>query len=506
MPMELNNKTMMWGALALLLVGVLAIGGFFTPAERTVTVPRYNVNEYSYKVSAEKPGAVLGDLAGAIDSGEKTATELTVYNQGIGLVKERRELGLKSGLNLVKYEDVAKLIDPSSVLFHDLSDKSTFIAEQNYQFDTADTSKLLDKYVGKEITVNVTRGNASEEVKGTVLNGAAYGGILLRTANGVESFNTVESIVFPSLPDGLLTKPTLVWKIYAKSTGTRQTETTYLTDGFNWKADYVAEVNENEDKMSLNGWATVTNTSGSSYPNAKLKLVAGDVHRVTPAPQPNYYPLMDAYAKGGVMAESAPSRGVEERVFSEYHAYSLRETTNLANNESKQVNLLSAENVAVKKELVYDGQYNSTKVQSKIVFTNKPQDGLGMPMPAGTVRVYKRDSDGQLQFLGEDAIDHTPENLERKLYVGDAFDVTGERKQTNYEDLGKRNRQTFEITVKNAKDKAVDLVIVEHAWGEWKLISNSDPFEKKDVSQFEFKVSVPAKGEKTVTYTIEYSY
>ncbi len=215
----------------------------------------------------------------------------------------------------------------------------------------------------------------------------------------------------------------------------------------------------------------------------------------------------------GMMAEAAPAMakaadraGFDQQTLSEYHAYSLRETTNLANNETKQISLLAAENVKVVKELVFDGQYNSTKVQAKLVFTNKAEDNLGMPMPAGKVRVYKVDADGKQEFLGEDTIDHTPENVERKLYVGDSFDVTGERKQTNYEDLGKRNRQTYEITVKNAKDQDADVIVAEHAWGEWKLTANSDPFEKKDATDFEFKVHVPAKGEKKITYTIEYSY
>ena len=503
--MNNDNKMIFLGVLAVVVIGLLAVSGFFVPSERSVTVPRYNVNEYSYKVSAEKPEMVIANFAADETSGEKTATELTVYNQDLGLVKERRNLNLKSGLNLVKYEDVAKLMDPSSVLFRDLKDKSTFIAEQNYEFDTADTQKLLEKYVGKQITVNVQRGQASEEVKGTLLS--AGGNVMLQTLEGVETLNSVESIVFPSLPEGLLSKPTLVWKVYAQSDGPRETETTYLTQGFNWKADYVAEVNENEDAMSLNGWATVTNNSGTSYPNATLKLVAGDVHRVTPpTPTPIY-----AY-KGMAMEEAAPmaadrgGMGFERQALSEYHAYRLRETTNLLNNETKQISLLAAENVKVRKELVYDGQYNGEKVQVKLAFTNKTQQGLGMPMPQGIVRVYKRDSEDQMEFLGEDSIEHTPENLERKLFVGSAFDVTGERKQTNYEDLGKRNRQTYEITLKNAKDREAEVVILEHAWGEWKIIENSDAFEKKNVNEFEFKVKVPAKGEKKVTYTIEYSY
>lgn len=500
-----DNKLIFVGVLAVVLVGILAVNGFFVPADRSVTVPKYNVNEFSYTVSAEKPSAVIANFAESEASGEKTATELTVYNQDLALIKERRTLDLKAGLNLVKYEDVAKLIDPSSVLFRDLTSNSTFIAEQNYQFDTANTAKLLEKYVGKEITVNVARGDASEEVRGTLIS--REGNLMLQTLEGIESLNNVESMVFPSLPEGLLSKPTLVWKVYANGAGSRETETSYLSQGFNWKADYVAEVNEGETQMNLKGWATVTNASGSSYPNAKLKLVAGEIHRVTP---PTYYGgyERDYAAKGMAMeAAVAPSpQGFDQRAVSEYYAYGLREPTNVLDNETKQISLLAADQVKVQKELVYDGQYNGEKVQAKLNFTNKKEDGLGMPLPAGKVRVYKHDSDGQMVFLGEDSIDHTPENVERKLFVGSAFDVTGERKQTNYEDLGRRNRQTYEITLKNAKDQEAEVVILEHAWGEWKLVSNSDPYEKKDNSQFEFKVRVPAKGEKTVTYTIEYSY
>ncbi len=274
-------------------VAILAVVGlflFFPSIEKLrpagKQIPLVNVNDYSYRVSVEKPTAFLQEKATEVN--EKGGTEVTVYNQDLALVKEVREMVLKTGVNLVEYKDIAKEIDPTSVLFHDLDFPDTTVLEQNYEFDIVSKAKILEKYLDKDITVIVNEGDSVSTATGKLLS--ASDGIILQTADGIVAISDVSKISFPELPQGLITKPTLVWKIWTQQDGRRQTETTYLTKGMDWRADYVAKVNDADTAMDFSGWTTITNNSGTSYPNAKLKLVAGDIHLVTPAqPFPNRY-------------------------------------------------------------------------------------------------------------------------------------------------------------------------------------------------------------------------
>jgi len=470
------------------------------PEPKMKDIPNVNIKSYSSKISVEKPEAFFQGLEQTQEVEDKEGTELTIYNQNLALVKELRNMFLKSGVNLVEYKDIASQIDSTSVLFRDLDFNDTFVLEQNYEYDIVSREKMLEKYLDKEITVNLIEGDKVSVITGRLLS-SDYG-VLLETADGIESISSISKISFPELPEGLLTKPTLIWKIWTQNTGNRETETVYLTRGMTWRADYVAKVNENDTRMNFSGWTTVTNESGTSYPDTSLKLVAGDLHLVQPTYQYRYeyeY-VMDSIA--------APSAGgfVEEGLF-EYHLYTLQRKTDIKNNESKQISLLESENVPVQKVFVYDGARQGEKVQVKLKFTNSEDQGLGIPLPKGIVRVYKEDSEGKLQFIGEDQIDHTKTEDEVRLYLGDAFDVSGNRTQTKSEKISwRRYRYSYEIVLENQKDEAIEVEVLERTGHFTTVTASSAPYEQKSSTEIEFLVTVPAKGEKTITYTYETNY
>ena len=457
-----------------------------------------NINDITYTTTSEKPKEAIIKLA-SFESDQKEGTELTIYNQNFGLVKDIRPLYLEEGLNLVEYKDVASRIDPTSVLFKDLDYPSSFVVEQNYEYDLISRTKLLEKYLDLELTVVDIQGQDAKEYTGTLLS--YDDGIVLQTENGIVILNP-ETITFPELPQNLRTKPTLVWKIYSETAGDRTTETTYLTDGINWHAEYIANVNSTDDLMDFTGWVSVDNQSGTSYPSTSLKLVAGDVHRVSNN-QSNY-----AYEK--VYADSAsgyaPEQFGEESLF-EYHMYTLDRETDVLNNQTKQISLLSSENVPIQKIFYYDGARQGTKVQVKIEFKNSENQGLGLPLPKGKVRVYKEDSSGKQQFIGEDSIDHTPKDEDTTLFLGNAFDIVGERTQVSNENLSKGwYRTSYEITLSNHKDTAENIVVHEYVGQSWNITQKSHEFEQKNSSEIEFNVNVPANGETTITYTIDHKY
>ena len=527
--MEMKNAV--WIAVVALIGIVLAVAIVNNPGANSVTTPSGETGgtpklltapdlaekTVAYTATSEKAAAPTAQLADLQETGPKTETELSVYNaqtgyeSGYALVKEVRSLLLKTGLNNVVYKDVASQIDATSVLVHDLKSSDTTVLEQNYEYDLVSREKILEKYLGKEITVEASKGTTSETFTGTLLG--YKDGIILDTSTGIVNAGDISTIRFPSLPEGLITKPTLVWKIFTPTEGEREVETTYLTNGIKWNADYIALVNANDNAMDFKGWVTVDNQSGTAYPNAKLKLVAGDVHRVTP-PQTAYDYAPRA---AGMVSESSAKQFTEQSLF-EYHMYTLDRTTDVANNETKQISLLESANVPVKKILYYDGAntplyyYGGTtdgtgKVQVRLQFDNKKENGLGLPLPKGKVRVYKLDSEGKQQFVGEDEIDHTPENNLATLYLGDSFDVTGKRTVTdNTQVTDKRYRQTVQMVLKNAKDSAQEVVVAEHLGTNWTITDKTDNYDKKDAYTIEFNVSVPAKGEKTVEYTVEYQY
>jgi len=444
------------------------------------------------KVQPSNPLEFLTAGAAVTDA----STEVTVYNDNLALVKERRSLDLKTGVNSVEYTNVAALIDPTSVMFEDTKNKNTAVLEQNYEYDLVSSYKLLDKFLGKEITATEKEG---ETYTGTLLS--HDGGVVLQLSDGkVVSLSEVSKFEFPDSA-GLLTKPTLVWQVYSPVAGIRDVLTSYLTGGMSWNADYIVKTNADDSKADLQGWVSIDNEAGTTYEDARLKLVAGEVHRVA-VPQPIYYDyeVAEEAAYGG-----AKDSFVEESLF-EYHLYTLERTTTLKNNQVKQISLLSADSVPVEKELIFDVS-KSENVQAVLNLENSKEKGLGMPLPAGVVRVYKSDSDGQLQFLGEDSIDHTPKDEEVKVVVGNSFDITATRTPTDYDKVSNDvRRQSYEIELKNHKSEDQTVRIVEHFYGDWEIITSSDSSEKTDAYTVEWEVTVPSDGSKKVTFTVEYRY
>jgi hypothetical protein len=445
------------------------------------------------KVQDSNPLEILKAGAQAIDSG----TEVTVYNNNLALVKEKRELDLKSGVNRVEYTDVAALIDPTSVMFEDTKNKDTAVLEQNYEYDLVSGQKLLEKYLDKDVTVTEKEGSA---YTGTLLS--YDNGVVLRLSDGkVVTISEVSKVEFPDSAY-LLTKPTLVWQVYSPAAGKRDVLTSYLTGGMSWKANYIVKASADDKKADIQGWVSVNNAAGTTYKDARLKLVAGEVHRVA-APMPEYGDKTVTATEA--VYGGAKDTFVEESLF-EYHLYTLERPATLKNNQVKQLSLLSADSVPVEKELVFDVS-KSSDVQVVLSLTNSKEKGLGMPLPAGVLRVYKADSQGQLQFLGEDSIDHTPKDEEVKVVIGNAFDVTGTRTQTNYNKVSSNVwRESYETEIKNHKSEPQKVKIVEHFYGDWEITTSSDPYQKKEAFIAEWEITVPAEGSKKVSYTVERSY
>jgi hypothetical protein len=417
-------------------------------------------------------------------------TEVTIYNQNLALVKEKEEFDLKSGINSVEYTEVASQIDPTSVLVEDSIDKGTAVLEQQYEYDRVSNSNLLEKFMGKEITVTDREG---KNQTGKLLSHDEKGVVLERDGGSVVALDA--SKVEFSNASGLLTKPTLIWQISSPTSGKRNLLISYLTGGLSWSANDIVKTNADSTKADIKSWVSIDNRAGTSFGDTKLKLVAGDVHRVSGS-----VPIYDS-----VVAGAAPTAktGLSETTLFEYHLYTLEKPVTLANNQAKQISLLSADSVPVQKELVFDSE-KGDKVQVVLKMENSEAKGLGKPLPKWIVRVYQPDSKGQLQFLGEDQIDHIPKGEKVKVTVGNAFDVVGKRTQTGFEQVSNNvQRTSYEIELNNSKPQAQDVTVVEHFFGDWEITKNSDKYEKTDASTVEFRVSVRARGTKTISYTVE---
>ncbi|HDY87036.1 MAG TPA: DUF4139 domain-containing protein, partial [bacterium] len=333
-----------------------------------------------------------------------------------------------------------------------------------------------------------------QSVTGDVVLKGKEGGIKIVKLSAVKQYD------FPELPEGLITRPTLFWKLYSKTALKTNTEVSYMTAGFDWHAEYTAVVSDDEKEMEISSWVSINNNSGATYENAKLKLVAGDIHRVRPR-----IPVRREIAvKAELMGEEFRA-GFEERELFEYHLYELQGLTTVNNAEIKQIALFPSATTNVEKLLIYDSWKNAKKVSVNIEFTNAEKDGLGIPLPAGKVRVFKRDTDGAVEFVGEDALDHTPKNEDIRLILGYAFDIVAERKLVDTRRISKTIREeTVEINLRNRKEQKVKITAVEHFRGDWEIIDKSDPYVKKDAYTVEFAVDIPANSEKTVTYTARF--
>jgi hypothetical protein len=447
---------------------------------------------------------------------DQKALAVTIYNQNLALVKDQRLVRLPKGETRLAFQEVSAQIRPETALLRNLTTPQGFyVVEQNFDFDLLTPQKLLEKYVGQKVTILSQKPNASSagftelREEATVL--ATNNGVVLQYADRIET-GVNGRIVYGKVPQNLRAEPTLVVTLNSAAASAQQLELSYLTGGLAWKADYVANLSSDEKSVDLNGWVTLTNQSGAAYPNATLQLVAGDVNR---AQEPRR-----AFAKGGMAPlEEAKKPEMKEESLFEYHLYTLDRPTTLAANQTKQVALLTGSGIPVRKEFVlrgqgyyYSGSYgelgDKLKVGVFVEFDNKESSKLGIPMPKGVVRVYKRDSEGRAQFIGEDSIDHTPKNELVRLKLGDAFDVTAHRKQTDYRSLGKIGRygnvheSAYEVNLKNAKKEAVTVSVIEAVPGDWELIQQSHPHSKESAGAIKFRVTVPAEGEATLTYRV----
>ncbi|MFH1055069.1 MAG: DUF4139 domain-containing protein [Candidatus Altiarchaeota archaeon] len=429
--------------------------------------------------------------------------EVTVYNSDLGVVKETRHISLPDGVGWHSFEGVASQIDPTSVKLTS-SDGSFSVLEQNYQYDLVSKDKLLEKYLGRKIMGYNVVGDTKEPVEGTLL--ANQGSeMILQKDDGSIQVVSVNDLTLPTLPEGLIVKPTLEWMLVNKGAGSKAAQLSYMTSGLSWSADYVLVTNKDDNKMDLNGWVTISNNAGTTFEDASLKLVAGDVNRVT-EPQPYLLERMYADAK---VASAAQFQ--EEQLF-EYHMYDLQRRTTLKDKEDKQISLLTAEGAGVEKEYVYEntggwyGSTDNTKVQVKLNFNNSQNNGLGMPLPKGKVRVFKEDADGKLQFIGEDSIDHTPKDETLRILVGNAFDIVGERKQMSVEDLGCQYEVTWQVTLRNHKDENVKVTVLENAYWDWKITKENYQHIKESNQKIKWVIPVTANGESTLTYTIRYNH
>jgi len=447
---------------------------------------------------------------------DRQLVNITVYNSNLGLVRETRRIELSSARIALRFADVTAQIRPETVHLASLTAPAALrILEQNYQYDLLNPSKLLDKFVGKEITLVLRRlqnnTESLEAVQATLLSNNA-GQVWRINGQIVINPTNIAEIRFPDVPKNLVATPTLVWDLENRGTGPQTVEASYLTNGMNWRADYVLLVDANDAKGDLQGWVTLTNSSGATFEDARLQLVAGDVNRVS---EDRNYALAGAMARKDAASESE----FKEQGFFEYHLYTLQRPATIRDNETKQVSLLEAAGFDVKKEFVVNGQryyftgYNNPgqpikeKVGVYIQFRNSQQNKLGMPLPAGTIRLYKKDDKGNQQFIGEDHIDNTPKDEDVRVKVGDAFDIVAERKQTDYKVIARNVYEyAYEIKIRNHKDGPINVIVNEPIGGDWEMLSSS--FEAKKTAAFaaQFNVPVAKDGEATLTYRVRVRY
>ena len=446
---------------------------------------------------------------------------VTVYNEGTALIRDHRTLNLDEGLNVINFRDVAATIDPTSVSFLSLSHPdSTVVLEQNYIYDLVNSDALLSRYLDEMIEITTADGTA---YGGQLLSGRHGEAILRQDDGGIVVLRVYDArdIRFPALPDGLITRPTLQWLLSSSSAGEQQVELTYLAGGMNWTADYNLLLNDAETGLDLKGWVTLNNRTGRAFNNARLKLVAGDVNRIQPEPV-----FAESRAMAMDMAEDE-SAGVAQRELFEYQLYEVARRVSIKDNETKQIEFVSGSEIAASSFFVFDGSpqfgdyfspidfpqgYGSESgdVLTFLQFNTGDESGLGADLPAGRIRVYKNDVDGAGLLIGENRIDHTPEGEDVEILLGKAFDLVGERKQSNFESVSNTVAQeSFEIRLRNRKDdEAVEIVVPErlYRWSDWQILESSAPFEKLDASTIEFRIAVAPGAEEVLTYTVQYTF
>jgi len=448
---------------------------------------------------------------------DQSDLSVTVYNSSLALVRDVRQLTLPTGESRLRFMDIAASINPAAVHFRSLTEPTKLdVFEQNYEYDLLDPSKLLQKYVGREVTLvraKLASGTTQyEDVKATLLS--LNGAPVWKIGNEIVTGLSYESIRFPQLPDNLYERPTLLWSLQNSGARRHKVEASYLTSNLSWSADYVLNVSKDETSGDLDGWVTLVNHSGTAFKNAQLQLVAGDLHRVAAQ---NGMDEMKALS-GIARSANAPAQFQQES-FSEYHLYTLGRRTSIFDQESKQISMLDASHFPLQKVYVVNGQqyyYRSAAqpgapvkdpVQVFYNFKNEDKVGLGMPLPAGTIRVYQADSRGGSLFAGEDHIDHTPKDETISLHIGNAFDIVAERKQTDYKRLSDRVYEfEYEITLRNHKDIPITVEVNEPIGGDWEMVSSTFKFTKTAAFASQFHVPVDKDGTSVLRYRVRVRY
>lgn len=468
--------------------------------------------------SSAAPGAISPDLYRPVPGGGVAPAGSV---PGYALVKQERGVRLESGRTQLRFTDVAALIDPTTVTFASLTDPATRVLEQNFQFDLVSTSKLLQKYVDQPVSIER---QGAPAVAGTLLS--SIDGLVVKGADGgITAVRDYAALKFPALPGGLITRPTLLWDLAVGKAGEHRARVTYQTAGITWWADYnlvfSAGANANSGSVDLSAWVSIINQSGASYADAKLKLVAGDVHRAPAVPAPR---VMMAMAEA-----RAKDEGFVEQAFDEFHLYTLGRPTTLPDNSTKQLELFdTARRVPVQRQFVFAagpgafgaaapltergmGVGGRAKVDSILTFRNDKASGLGLPLPAGRIRVARLDAaDGSLEFIGEDVIDHTPRDETVRVKLGSAFDIVGERRQLsfNVDTKARWMEEEIQVELRNHKAEAVEVQVRENLfrWSGWAIQSSSQPYQKLDARTVVFPVKVAADGQSTLRYKVRYTW
>jgi hypothetical protein len=424
---------------------------------------------------------------------------ITIYNKDLALVRDVRDLEFPKGTGEISFRDVANRIDATSVHFSALGVQ---MLEQNFDYDLVSTEKLVQKYLDEQVQLVMEDGTLFSGKLLFASSGEA-GEIMLQDERGqvqLVRMAKMRDVSFPRLPEGLITRPTLRWLVDSPSAGSKRTEVSYLTGGVEWRADYVAVVSADGKSLNLSGWVTINNRSGATYKDAQIKLIAGEVHR---AQEPR--PLRTEMAKGMALADAAPQ--FEEKAFFEYHLYTLTRPSTLADRQTKQLSLFPPAEVDARRLYEYDPHRDDKRVRVSYEFLNSKTGGLGMPLPAGRVRVYMQDTDGSQEFVGEDNIEHTPKDEKVRVAVGNAFDIAVERRQTDVRRISDRvSEEAYEVKVRNHKTEAVEVSVLDYFWGDWKVLESSLPYEKKSAQQVEFKVKASPDQEVVLTYRVRISY
>lgn len=454
-----------------------------------------------------------GQQSTTLDDQEELA--VTVYNSNIALIRDVRRLRLQSGIANLQFMDIAATVNPATVHFRSLSQPSLVnVLEQNYEYDLLEPDKLLRKYVGRDVTLIRTiqgaTGSREEAVTARLLS--YNNGPIWEIDGEIVTGFRAEQVRFPELPDNLYSRPTLIWSLDNRGDGQHRVEVSYLATKLAWNADYVLTVDRDDTTADIDGWVTLTNASGTAFPNARLQLVAGDLNRVE-----NEVGRFRDMAARAVSADAMEQMAQE--AFSEYHLYTMARPTTINNNQTKQVSMLGATRFPLLKRFIVNGQsfyYRNAQnpgapikdnVEVYYQFRNASADGLGMPMPAGAVRVYQADSSGGLQFVGEDRIDHTPKDETLNIKIGNAFDVVCERKQVDFEKIASNVYEIeYEITLRNHKTSAITVEVNEPVGGTWRMLRSSHSWTKTAAWASQFTVPIDADADSVLRYRVRVTY